>query len=61
MSEPEIFWPPRNRVPFRGCSNMDAIVVVVRRSVQATCRVSKRGGVATSFWCGISKASRVVG
>lgn len=25
MSDPEIFWPPKKRVPFLGCSNMDAI------------------------------------
>jgi len=31
MSAPEIFCPPRNSVPFLGCSNMDAILEVERR------------------------------
>jgi hypothetical protein len=28
MSAPEIFCPPRNRVPLPGCSNMEPIVKV---------------------------------
>lgn len=34
MSEPEILVPPRNRVPFLGCSNMDAMAAAGRKSVQ---------------------------
>jgi hypothetical protein len=29
ISDPEIFWPPRKRVPFRGCSNMEAMTAAV--------------------------------
>lgn len=34
MSEPEILVPPRNRVPFLGCSNMDAMAAAGGKSVQ---------------------------
>lgn len=32
MSEPEIFCPPRNNVPFLGCSNMDAMMKSTQHS-----------------------------
>lgn len=41
MSEPEIFWPPKKRVPFLGCSNMDAISAAVRDGVDSW----QRGGL----------------
>jgi len=30
MSAPEIFWPPKNSVPFLGCSNIDAMMSMTR-------------------------------
>lgn len=53
MSDPEIFWPPRNKVPFPACPNIEVIVTEICDLDEACTAssdvvlVAEKGGIAT--------------